>query len=358
MFSFTIISFRTLGTRRSFDSEYRHSNGKELLSKFQFNESKNNSNKKNNSNDYESIENNNGNTNYYEDDYNMRKKEGRKTLWCRMQEKNANNSIKNIMDPTVSWKDIKLFLSYPCSERSSVTNSSSSKFVICSTNYNNSDNNDNYGNIGNNDGNNVNYNNKNNANTKMKKKLMNINLLPDAIRIGIDIQNDLNNFEIKNQEDNDKHQSLISHFLKNENNHNIDNNKSYRTDNGFNSNLIMMQSLPIGRGTRTILSTKSDSEFRGKNREENENLRDAIKSKSVNLNFETLESKNKKNSHFEKNLSEKTKKQQKIKISNISKKMLPLIRGMKKCDAKKIFDQEYLLPDMNDWNKELATISQ
>ena len=90
----------------------------------------------------------------------------------------------------------------------------------------------------------------------------------------------------------------------------------------------------------------------------NENLRDTIKSNSVNLNFETLESKNKKNSHSEKNLSEKTKKQQKIKISNISKKMLPLIRGMKKCDAKKRFDQEYLLPDMNDWNKESATISQ
>ena len=342
--------FRTNGSRRSFESEYRHSNGYEFLSKFQLNESKNNSNKNNNNNDLDSnenIEKSNGNIGYYDDDYNMKNNDGRKTLWYRMQEKNANNSIKNVQDPTISWKDLKLFLSYPCSERNSDSNSSSAKSIIYPTKYNDSDNDYNYGNIGSIKVDNIIFKNSNgNNNTKMKKKLMNINLLPDAIRIGIDIQNDLNNFEIKNQEDNNKHQSLISHFLKNENNHNIDNNKSYRIDNGFNSNFNMMRPLMTGTGTRTILSF--ESEFRDKNGHENEIFRDTNKTNLTNLNFETIESKNKKNSHSQKNLSEKTKKQQKLKITNICKKMLPLIRGMKTCDAKKRFDLEYLLPEMND----------
>lgn len=282
-------------------------------------------------------DNNNYSNNYHHlGNFNFENFGGKKTLGQKINEKKINNfmgetAIKNLREPTSSWKDLKLFLSYPLSERNSdidVMNSTSMKCVIHpmkdgkKENYDDNYHDDNHDNKSYHNGDTNDYDNYL-INMKKNRKL-NYDFLPDATRIGLDLENDLRKNNFFNFRNENKRQSLTSHLLKNENKHNIDNDEVYRINDGLKPNMKIMQSLVIGTGTKSLLLSNE------KDKNDIENIimnRNA--SNSANLIFLTLESKIITKSQSEKLQLGRTKKEQKV-IKKINKKNLPLILGMRK----------------------------
>ena len=261
-----------------------------------------------------------------------------KSIWQKMHDTPHNSNgiaLHNMKQPTDSWADLKLSLSYPCTERDSVIKSQTP--IVYPTNNNNGNNGGGGGN-----GNGINGGNNDNLidkNSKYYKNKLKFDMMPDAIRIGLNIQDDINNIQLKKKYSKSSRESLAAQLLLGENKHNLINNEKYRLDNGINNNLPMMQTLGTGQGTKSLLNLKTIN----------------LDKKHKNLQFRDL---GLQNSESNKLLSSDSQKEKIIKMKILSKTLQPLIRGLKKSQAKLKYLEEVPLSSTAkaDWTHQTTLV--
>jgi hypothetical protein len=229
-----------------------------------------------------------------------------KTIWQRVHDKGNSSSsgisVKTMKQPSGSWKDIKLALSFPQTERNSIIQSSTSVIYP-------------------------------NTTGKNKKE----SSIPDAIRIAELLAKEITEMQISSNALKSSRQSRAANLLIGENEHNLqnsnvrDNSVRNGTDSCSTNQIKMMRTIETGRGTKSLLGI------------ETQNLEESrIRFKHPGLQ----------NSQVEQLLNNQERKDKISKAKSSSHALLPVVRGMRKSDAKKAYMTMYPLKDIDDYNQQ------
>ena len=268
----------------------------------------------------------NGNNNYKSGNYNNHNNgnngnngdydggHGRKTIWQRMYDKGPQNggiAVSTARQPGESWAELKLSLSYPTTDRDSVIR------VVPPIIYPSSLNSGGTG--------------SGKGKGRGRHGRIDVDAIPDAIRIASNLDVEIHNIENNVKKYKSSRESRSAQLLIGENPHSLLNSQAFREENGLNPTFKMLQTLGTGQGTKSMLHL------------ENEDL----KAKTVTFKKLGL-----RNSQSETLISEDLAKIRENKIKMLSKKLLPLVRGMKKSAAKERYLEEYPLSEVDDWNKQ------
>eukprot|EP00596_Hydrurales_sp_CCMP1899_P005037 CAMPEP_0119037638 /NCGR_PEP_ID=MMETSP1177-20130426/6124_1 /TAXON_ID=2985 /ORGANISM="Ochromonas sp, Strain CCMP1899" /LENGTH=760 /DNA_ID=CAMNT_0006999199 /DNA_START=123 /DNA_END=2402 /DNA_ORIENTATION=- len=226
-----------------------------------------------------------------------------KTIWQRVHDKGNSSlsgiSVKSIKQPSGSWKDIKLALSYPQTERNSLIPSTASVIY------------------------------PNNTGKKDKSSV------PDAIRIAEMLAKEITEMEINSNAFKSSRQSRAANLLIGENEHNLqncnDNSIKNGTDTYSSKHIRMMRTLETGRGTKSLLGL------------ETQNLEES-KIRFKNLGLQSTQ--------VEQLLNNQERKDKISKTKLSSHALLPVVRGLRKSEAKQAYNTMYPLEDIDDYNQQ------
>lgn len=229
-----------------------------------------------------------------------------KTIWQRVHDKGPSSldgiSVKTIKQPSASWKDLKLALSYPITERNSIIPSTASMMY---------------------------------SNSPGKKKA--VDDIPDAIRIAELLANEIKEIQLNDNAFRSSRQSRAANLLIGENVHNLQNSSSSNNPikNGTNSysdnQIRMMRTLETGRGTKSLLGLETQDLEKSK-----------IKFKNLGLQ----------NTQLQQLLNSQQRKDHVSNVKSSSLALLPIVRGIKKSDAKKAFLTMFPLSEIDDYNQQ------
>jgi histidinol phosphatase-like PHP family hydrolase len=203
-------------------------------------------------------------------------------------------SVKSIKQPSGSWKDIKLALSYPQTERNSLIPSTASVIYP-------------------------------NTNGKKDKSAV-----PDAIRIAEMLAKEIIEMEISSNASKPTRQSRAANLLIGENEHNLQ-NCNVGTDSYTTNQIRMMRSLDTGRGTKSLLGLETQNLEESKIRFKNPGLQ---------------------NTQVEQLLNNQERKDKISRAKSSSHALLPIVRGFRKSEARKAYNTMYPLEDVDDYNQQ------
>ena len=145
--------------------------------------------------------------------------ENEKSIWQRLQDKNYLNGGA-VVEPGETWKDLKLFLSYPTTIRDGTVHTPEP--IIYPPH-------------------------------DIEKKLA-TDLTPDSYRIARDLEKEIKKMEIIENKNKNKKCTLSSRMFIKENEHNLENSTSYKnTHNSNYKNVPIMTHLEIGKGAKSML---------------------------------------------------------------------------------------------------------